>query len=488
MSHQANTKPQRHSVPIPLRLLLLVLIITAIVKGYGAWQQSKIDPNTLKLSGTVEATEADVAPRVSGRIVKLFVDEGDSVKAGQPLAILQADELGARVEQAQGFNEANQAKLKELQQGTRAERIKAAQADLERAKAVASGAADVEQTIARAHKQANELKSSYVTAMTNVRIAQKDADSAMAQQQLVKSGPRQEQIDALKASEAQLAAIAKNAQQDAQRADTLLKAGAISQQQRDTAITASTSAQDAHTAAEARLREALAGSRAEEIANANAKVEQAMARLQGAQLLAQNAKQMYDDRLDNLQRLQNARSSSEAAAAQVTAAQAALDLLVNGPDTNDLNAAKGGVKQSAAALSEAKYMSQQIVITAPFDGVVTTKYREIGEVLTPGASIVRVANITKLWVRVYAPLTSLGRFRIGDGANIITESLPGQQIQAKVASISQEPEFTPKNVQTSEERVKLVYALRLNIDNTNQRLKPGMPVDALIAMQPATRK
>ncbi len=488
MSQQASHTPHTHSVPPRVRIIGLLLLIVLIVVGVKAWQKSQIDPNLLKLSGTVEATESDVAPRVAGRIVKLLVDEGDHVKSGQTIAILQADELTARVDQATGAMLANQARLKELEEGTRQERIRAAQADLARAKAVASGAVDVQQTIALAHSRANELKASMVTAMTNMQVAQREYDAAAAQLQLVRKGPRSEQIDAAKAAVSQAATLAHNAEREADRAIELCTEGAISEQLRDNSVAARDAAKAVYAGAESKLREALAGSRPEEITSANAKLEQASARLQGAQMLAQTAKQMYDDRLDNLQRLQSAKSSSQAAYQQVQAAQAALDLLVNGPSQNDLNAAKGGVVQSNAQLNEAQYMRGQIVITAPFDGVITTKYREVGEVLTPGAAIVRVANLARLWVRVYAPLTSMGRFKVGDTGQVITESLPDKQLEAKVASISQEPEFTPKNVQTSEERVKLVYALRLNLPNPKQLLKPGMPVDALIKMQPETGK
>lgn len=488
MSQQASQTKNKHSVPVPVRIIGLLIVIGVVITGIKAWQKSQIDPNLLKLSGTVEATESDVAPRVAGRIVKMLVDEGDQVKAGQQIAILQADELAARVEQASGAMQANQARLKELEEGSRTERIRAAEADLARAKAVASGAADVQQTIALAHSRANELKASMLTAYTNQQMAQRERDAAYAQLQLVRIGPRSEQIDALKATCSQTATLAKNAEQEAARAEALCTDGVISQQKLDAANTARDAARAAYAVTEAKLREAMAGSRPEDIASANARYEQAVARLQGAQMLAITAKQMYDDRLENLQRLQTARSSTQAAQQQVQAAQAALDLLVNGPSQNDLNAAKGIVQQSGALLNEAQYMRGQIVVVAPFDGVITTKYREVGEVLTPGAAIVRVANLSKLWVRVYAPLTSMGRFKVGDTGQVVTESLPGQQLAATVASISQEPEFTPKNVQTSEQRVKLVYALRLNLPNEMQLLKPGMPVDALLQMQPEVGK
>jgi HlyD family secretion protein len=120
-------------------------------------------------------------------------------------------------------------------------------------------------------------------------------------------------------------------------------------------------------------------------------------------------------------------------------------------------------------------------VRAPINGVVLTKNVEAGEVVIPRSPVVTLANLSDLWINVYVPETQTGRVHLGQKVRITVDSFPNEQFTGAVSFISSESEFTPKTIQTEEERIKLVYRVKVAIDNTGQRLKPGMPADAVFA-------
>jgi membrane fusion protein YbhG len=107
---------------------------------------------------------------------------------------------------------------------------------------------------------------------------------------------------------------------------------------------------------------------------------------------------------------------------------------------------------------------------------------ELGEVVVPGTPVVTLADLDHIWLRAYLAETDLGRIRWGQDANITTDTYPGKQYHGRVSFISSNAEFTPKSVQTYRERVTLVYRIKIDIDNPNHELKPGMPADAHIQL------
>jgi HlyD family secretion protein len=165
--------------------------------------------------------------------------------------------------------------------------------------------------------------------------------------------------------------------------------------------------------------------------------------------------------------------------AQVTAAQAALDLAVAGPRKETVDAARARVAQARGTLATAQSSQGQTKIFAPADGRVTLRSAEPGELVTPGMPIVRVAKLHDAWLRVYVPEPQFGKLRLGQQAEVTTDSYD-RRYPGRVVEIAQQPEFTPKNVQTRDERVKLVFGVKIAVDNTDGSLKPGMPADAVI--------
>lgn len=138
---------------------------------------------------------------------------------------------------------------------------------------------------------------------------------------------------------------------------------------------------------------------------------------------------------------------------------------------SDATQAKASVQQIEAVLAN-------MVIRASFNGVVTVRHHEPGEIVAPGIPVLTVMNPDDRWVRIYIPERNIGSVHRGQKAAISTDTWPGKQYEGEVTYIASEAEFTPKNVQTTEERVKLVYAVKVRITGDPKfELKPGMPAD-----------
>jgi HlyD family secretion protein len=119
---------------------------------------------------------------------------------------------------------------------------------------------------------------------------------------------------------------------------------------------------------------------------------------------------------------------------------------------------------------------------SPVDGVVLVKTADVGEVLAPGTSVVTVGDIDHPWLRGYINETDLAKVKIGSKARVTTDSYPGKVYNGRVSFIASEAEFTPKQIQTQQERVKLVYRVKIDVENPNHELKSNMPADAEILL------
>jgi HlyD family secretion protein len=119
-------------------------------------------------------------------------------------------------------------------------------------------------------------------------------------------------------------------------------------------------------------------------------------------------------------------------------------------------------------------------VVSPTDGVVLSKNVEPGEYVSAGTPVVTVGNLNDMWLRAYVEGPELGIVKLNQQAQVTTDTYPGRVYLGHVSFIAAEAEFTPKNVQTEKERTKLVYRIKIQIDNPNQELKRGMPADAVI--------
>ncbi len=167
----------------------------------------------------------------------------------------------------------------------------------------------------------------------------------------------------------------------------------------------------------------------------------------------------------------------EQAEAGVRAAQAALDQAkADKATTAQISAAEARLDQAEAAVEIAKAQLSYATITAATDGVITAVVAKVGENASPGKALATISDLSSLHVSVYVPGTEIGQIELGQGATVTTDS-SNEVFIGTVDFIADEAEFTPSNIETKEQRVKLVYKVRVKIEDAEGVLKPGMPVD-----------
>lgn len=141
------------------------------------------------------------------------------------------------------------------------------------------------------------------------------------------------------------------------------------------------------------------------------------------------------------------------------------------------------IGSARAALELTKIVLGYTTLAAPYDGVILVRQAELGEVVSPGAAIVTLADIDHVWLRAYVNETDIGKIRLGETATVTTDSYPGKEYPGRISFISEAAEFTPKSVETHAERVTLVYRIRIDIENPSHELVPGLPADAKIPLR-----
>lgn len=180
-------------------------------------------------------------------------------------------------------------------------------------------------------------------------------------------------------------------------------------------------------------------------------------------------------------RFETAKNQNLEAAARETNARQALSLSEEGPRLETLDQARARLAEARAAHTQADIRLNDTRLTSPINGVVLTQAAEAGEYLNPGSAVLVVGNLARPWVRAYIHETDLGRVRLNDTAQVTTDGFLDKTFTGTVSFISSQAEFTPKAVQTFEERVKLMFRIKIDLENPDGYLKPGMPADALIA-------
>jgi HlyD family secretion protein len=184
-------------------------------------------------------------------------------------------------------------------------------------------------------------------------------------------------------------------------------------------------------------------------------------------------------------------SEADVAAAEKDVTRASADLALAGASVDtvglkrqQLRALEESRRTATARLAEADANLAERLIVAPEDGTVVSRVVEVGDVVSPGAPLFHVVDMNRLYLKVYVPEPDIAKLRLGDTADIIVDAFPTRRFPARVSKIYQQAEFTPKNVETTEERLKLVFGVELTVANTDGLLKPGMPADGVIHWTP----
>ena len=538
-------------IPIVVAAVILALVAVNLIAKRRATREAAILG-----SGVIEADEVQVSSKIGGQVAEMLVGEGDEVTAGQPLAVLEHQDIEAEVERAQAAAQTAAAALRDLERGSRPEQIEAARARLAQARARREGAERQLATAREGYEKVTEIRQQVDAARAGAQKAEANIEAAKAKLAEAKAGPTKEQIEAARAAvtqaeahmaraqsaagnaeaahahqmgletpviaatteEAALRADAALAGKELERAEMLAEGGATtpsaldqagarsavaeaklsgasrgvgdaevqlalrrtqSKLSRDDALAAVREAQAARETAQAQLEVLLAGTREERIGQARAALAMAEADAEGARAGLDNALEVYKDRLAARAQRDEAQAAFESALATERAARAELDLLLAGHTEEAIEAARGRMAQAEAAARAAQARRGYCDIVAPCSGTITEVPAKVGEMITPGAPIVVLMDLDNLWLRAYLSFTSLGQIHLGQPLRVATDALPQRAFDGKVIRISDEAEFTPKDVQTAEQRVKQVYWIKVALGDAGGLLKPGMPGDVL---------
>lgn len=232
------------------------------------------------------------------------------------------------------------------------------------------------------------------------------------------------------------------------------------------------------SAADADLRLKRSGFRAEEIAEAEARVRQAEADSAAAEKDLQRMRGLLEAGSGTQKSLDDALARRDVAYAGLQAAREQLQKLRSGFRVEEIDAASARLAAAEARIARVEQSMRDAVISSPVSGIVTSKLVEAGELLAPGTALVVVTDLADAWLNAYVAEPDLGRIRLGQKAEVRTDD--GQSRSGHISFIASQAEFTPKNVQTRDERVKLVFKIKIALDNGDGLFKPGMPAEALI--------
>jgi len=406
-----------------MRRIIPLVVILALIGG-GAWwwtQQQTQATAGLKGSGTIEADQVNIGPEVSGRVVEVMADEGQTVQAGQALFRLDDTLLTAQRAQAEAAVQTAHAQRDQLVAKARPEQLEAAQATIRSAQAALSGAqADLNRLLSR-------------TTNDQVAAAQAQLQAAQAQAKII-----QDSYNAISDARGLIQDFRKNPPtlpNGKQVHIGSLGLGDMEQQ----LLPQLQSANAQVAAAQAALNQLLSGPTSPEIRSAQARVA--------------------------------------AAQAQWQVAQAQYELLAAGPSREQAAAAAAAVAQAEESLRTYDVQAERLVVRAPQAGIVLVRNVEVGEVVGPGATVFVLGQLDPVQLTVYLPEDSYGQVKLGQVAQVTVDSYAGVDFTASVVHIADQAEFTPRNVQTVEGRRTTVYAIKLDVPNPDGKLKPGMPAD-----------
>jgi HlyD family secretion protein len=377
--------------------IIAILTIVAAAAFLGWWfliRQPPIPGSIIALSGRIEGDDSIVAAKTSGRIREIRVREGDRVKAGDVIAILDDEQAAAREQQAKSsVQQADSRTLRSQQQiSVLQEQLKQARLTVEQSRLDSQG-----------------------------RVRQAEAQVATAEANLSQAQAAYEQ-----------------ARYDVEKFTRLAKSGDVSDRQRE----------QARTTAEAQA--AVVESTKRQVAAARGALTTARANLENPPI-----------------------RSSQATGVEKQIAQA----------QSDVDAAQSDAERARAQLKEAQANRNDLTIIAPFDGTIATRTAEPGEVVAPGAAIVTMLDLSKVYLRGFVPEGDIGRVKLNQTARVYLDSNPKVPIDAVVSRIDPEASFTPENTYFRNDRVKQVVGVKLLIKNPNDSAKPGMPADGEILVE-----
>jgi HlyD family secretion protein len=224
----------------------------------------------------------------------------------------------------------------------------------------------------------------------------------------------------------------------------------------------------------------LNGARSEDLQSAQENVRQTESSFQTAKSDFERIKELFTTNSVSKKQYEDSESRVTITLAQYNSAKQNLQKLHRFARPEDLSAAKARVDQAKAQMNLTKKQIVDSYIIAPVSGTITYKPVEEGELIGTGTIIARISRLEKVELMIYVNETELGKVKLGSHADVVIDTYPDKNYNATVIYVSPVAEFTPRNVQTKDERTKLVFGVKLEVENTNGELKSGMPADAYL--------
>jgi HlyD family secretion protein len=232
--------------------------------------------------------------------------------------------------------------------------------------------------------------------------------------------------------------------------------------------------------ADAQYKLLLNGARSEDLQLAEEGVRQAEAHFKTANDDFHRMKELFATKSVSQKQLDDAESRYIIAQAQLNSARQTLKKLKDFARPEEIAAAKARLEQARVAAELLRKQWMDAVIVAPVSGTVTQKPVEVGELAATGSPVTTITQLDNMELMIYVNEVDLGKVNLGDAADVVIDTYPDRTFHGTVVYISPVAEFTPKNVQTKEDRTKLVYGVKLQVQNVERILKSGMPADAYL--------
>jgi multidrug resistance efflux pump len=376
-----------------LKIILGIGLAASVAVAAGCWWFLAGRHDELRLQGTVEVQEVRLGSKYGGRVAEVRIREGKVARAGQLLVRFEAPELEAQREQWVARVQARCAALERMQNGARDEDREAAEAA---------------------------------------------AEAAQARYERLIAGSREEDVRQAEAELRREEATLAVAQLDLRRTQWTYSRVASSATNYDNAWAEDRRSLARVAAARARFDQLVAGSRAEDIAEA---------------------------------------------AAELKRARANALLLRNGNRSEDIAEAAAALAEARGKLHEIEAQLREATLFAPEQSVVEVLSVRKGDVVTPNQAIVRVLRADDLWVKAYVPETELGRVHLGQPVEVRIDSYPGKRFAGTVEQIAGDSEFTPRNVQSADERRHQVFGVKVRVADPQGVFKSGMAAEVVLKVR-----
>jgi multidrug efflux pump subunit AcrA (membrane-fusion protein) len=383
-----------------------------------------LGPAPIVASGTIEAEEVIVASEVGQCVAALYAGEGDEVRAGALLVQLDETDVLADLAQGEAAVEVARANLVRVRAGPRGWETAAAEAAVDRAEQQLEGAS---------------------TALRHAEAMRADPQDLAAQ------------VDAASSQVQVMAAQVEQAKATVRMAEIVRDSG--------------------NPYGSDREKTELAGYE-KQLEAARERLSAAEAAHRGAQRLLLALQAMREDPLALDAQVNGAETQVGLAKATLEVAEAELAALRAGPRREAIALAEAQVRHAEASLELLRAQREKLALRSPMAGLVTRQIVEAGETAMAGQPLLTITDLHQVELAVYVSTDRIGRVGVGQAAEITVESVPGRVFTGQVTYIAAQAEFTPRRVQTQEQRARTVFEVKITLPNPDLVLKPGMPADA----------